>query len=487
MNLAFDHEFQKLSETVLLNLFDSSKKIHASNTGKHEFTAKLFSNKEYKLNYLLVKKNSKITVYEEPIYNWKNSPFDYAINELKTGSFEIHAREIISLPLTEGDELVAMARIVKKHLMNIVNDKLPPDERKEVNELIARLKTDKELDKKVMAKLPVVYNDEFSANSSPYKLKVFFEYLYKQGFISEMVPDEKWIEKNKPFNESASEEIEQLKNDINFLFDVCEKNKFTNKKKHQFNDGDNFLYAYEKGIVVESQGLGSYITMKGEEITVFAFDNENESFLKFNNLKDLSNAINKNEASIVDSLILKINNDKVEYINGGTWYCFSSDLHYTRKNIIEEGLGKMNDPIDIQSFEYQLKYAQQNYGSTKFEFLTYKFMTYSSESYYDKKLGIFKSEGITYSKKVDNAQIKIDEEIPKKFDYCIPIKKIEFLQKEWLEGLEYLVDVLKIHEPIPTVSNTDNKVQDVKDAVSHFEKMIPKLKQKLENQNKLKM
>lgn len=487
LHLAHDNEFLKLSETVLLNLFDSNTKVHASKTDKHAFEAKLFSNKEHKLNYLLVKKGNKITVYEEPIYSWKNKPFDYAIEELKSGSYEIHAREIISLPLTEGDELIAMARIMKKYLINIGKNNLPPDEKKEADDMFERVTSDPELDKKVMEKLGVVYGHEFSCNSNPYKLKILFEYFYKQGLISDMVPDEKWVEKNKIFNESASEEVEQLKNDINFLFDICEQHKFTNKKKYKFNDGDNFLYGHNNGMVVESQGMGAYITMKGDEIIVSAFDKENEGFLKHTTLSNLVNGLKSNEDSIIDSVILKVNKDKVEYVNVNTWYCFSSDLENTRKSIIEEKLGKMNDPIDIQSFDYQLKHAQHNLGLTKFKFLTYVFMTYSSESNYNKKLGIFNNENVTYSKKLANTSVNLNEDIPKKFDYCVPMKDIPFLQKDWLEGLEYMVDILKNHAPIPTVSNTKDKVQDVKDVVAHFEAMIPKLREKLQKKDKLKM
>jgi hypothetical protein len=486
LSLARDDEFQKLSETVLLNLFDSNAKIHASKTDKHAFEAKLFSNKAHKLNYLLVKKDNKISVYEEPIYTWKNTPFDYAIKELKSGSYEVHAREIISLPITGGDEIVAMARILKKYFDNIIKKHLSPDEKKECDELAAKLQADPELDKQVMEKLKIVYNGDFSCTSSPYKLKVFFEYLYNQGLLSSPVPDEKWVEKNQLANKAATVEFEQLKTDINFLFDVCEKNKFTSKKKYQFNDGDNFLFSQDNGIVVESQGMASYITMKSEEITIYAADNEGEGFFKHNKLKELLAGIKSGQDSMIDSVILKANNNQVEYINLNSWYCLSSDVENTRKNVISDGVGEMSYPIDIQSFDYQLKYAQQNYDFTKFEFLASRFMTYSSESYYDKELGIFKNEDITYSKKVADSKID-DTEIPEKFSYCIPIKKIPYLQKEWLEGLEYMVDVLKTNAPIPTVSNTDDKVQDIKDAALHFEAMIPKLKEKLKKQDKLKM
>lgn len=488
-SLARDNEFLKMSETVLLNLFDSNEKIHASNTGKKEFTAKIFSNKDHKLNYLLVKKEGQITVYEEPIYSWEKLPFDYAIKELKSGSYEIHAREIMSILLTNGDddELMAMAKVVKKHLKSMFKNNLSQDEKKEVDKVLEQVKADPELEKKVMKKLQSIYGDEFKCNSNPYKLKVFFEYLYNQGLISEMISDDKWIEKNQPFNDYASEPVDQLKTDINFLFEVCDKNKFTSKKKYQFNDADNFLYAHNGGMVVESQGLGAYITMKGEEITVYAFDKENEGFLKYTNLSKLVESIKNGKDSLIDSVILKINQDKVEYVNANTWYCFSSDLENTRKSIIEEELGEMSYPIDIQSFEYQLKYSQQNYGFTKFEFLANKFMIYGAESNYDKTLGIFTNEDITYNKNIADSTIKVDEEKTTEFSYCIPIKKIPYLQKEWLEGLEYLVDVLKTDAPIPTVSNTKDKVQDVKDAVLHFEKMIPKLKAKLNETNKLKM
>lgn len=486
LSLANDTDFLKLSETVLLNLFDSNTKVHASQTDKHKFTAKLFSNELHKLNYLVVKKNNKISVYEEPIYSWKNSPFEFMLKELKSGSFEIHAREIMSLPLEGNDEILVMAKIAKKHLSNIFKNNLSEDEKKEGEALMEKLKANPKLDEQVMEKLKLVYSSNFSCTSSPYKLKVFFEYLYNQGLLSEMVPDEKWLEKNKGANKEATVEFEQLKTDINFLFEVCEKNKFTSRKKYQFNDGDNLLYAQENGIVVESQGMGSYITMKGEEITIYAFDNEGEGFFKHNKLKELLAGIKSGQDSMIDSVILKANNDKVEYININSWYCLSTDLEYTRKNAISDDVGEMSYPIDIQSFDYQLKYAQQNYDFTKFDFLASRFMTYSSESYYDKELGIFKNEDITYSKKVAESNID-NTEIPEKFSYCIPIKKIPYLQKEWLEGLEYLVYVLKTHAPIPTVSNTDDKVQDIKDAALHFEAMIPKLRTKLQKQNKLKM
>jgi hypothetical protein len=490
-SLAKDNEFQKMSETVLKNLFDSNEKLYASKNGKKAFEAKLFSNKEQKLNYLLVKKEDNITVYEEPIYSWKNTPFDYAVKELKEGSPEIHSREILSLPLVGSDEILEMAKVIKKYLFNVVDDKLSPLERKEADAMAEKLEKDPELEKKVMSKLSLALDNELKCTSNPYKLKVFYDYLYNQGLLSESIPDEKWIDKNvvykgPGYNRSPFQQMEQLKTDINFLFDVCDQNKFSSKKKFTFNDADNFFYGQGNGMVIESQGMGAYVTMKGEEITVYAFDKEGEGFLKYNTLPALVDSIEKGTNTVLDSVILKINKDDIEYMNVNSWYCFSTDVEYTRKNIISEGLGIMSYPIDIQSFDYQLKFTQQEYGFTKFEFLASRFMTYSSESNYDKKLGIFTNEDITYSKDIENAKID-DTEIPEKFSYCIPMKNIPYLQKEWIEGLEYMVEVLKTHSPMPSVSNSDNKVQDIKDAATHFEAMIPKLKAKLQKENKLRM
>lgn len=489
-NLAKDNEFLKMTDTVLSTLFDSNEKVYASKAGKKAFEAKLFSNKEEKLNYLVVKKEDSITVYEEPIYSWKNTPFDYMVKELKEGSNEIHGREILSLPLKNNDEIFEMAKVVKKYLFNAVQDNLSPSERKEANELMKKLETDPQLDKKVMSKLPLALESDFKCTTNPYKLKVFYDYLYGQGLLSDLVPDEKWIEKNAIYkgfghNKSPFQQMVQLKTDINFLFEVCDQNKFTSKNKFQFNDADNFFYGQDNGMVIESQSMGAYVTMKGEEITVYAFDKENEGFLKYNSLSTLLTSIEKGDNTLLDSVILKVNKDDIEYINVNSWYCFSTDVEYTRKNIISEDLGVMTYPIDIQSFDYQLKFSQQEYGFTKFEFLAARFMIYSSDKYYDKKLGIFTNEDITYSKAIADSEID-DIRIPKKFSYCIPMEKIPYLQKEWLEGLEYMVEVLKTHAPIPTVSNTDDKVQDIKDAAQHFESMIPNLKAKLQKKNQLK-
>lgn len=412
------------------------------------------------------------------------------VKELKEGSDEIHAREIMSLPIVSSDELFEMSKLIKKYLRNTLEDNLSPQERQQANALVEKLKGNPELDKKVMEKMYSTFDDGFKCTSNPYKLKLFYNYLYAQGLLSETVPDTTWLEKNsilkgKFVNKTGSQQVDQLKTDINFLFNVCDQNKFTNKKKFSFNDTDNFFYGYENGIVVESQGMGAYINMKDDDITVYAFDKENEGFLKYNTLTQLIDSIKKGTNTTIDSVILKINKDEIEYINVNCWYCFSTDLDYTRKSIISEGLGVMTYPIDIQSFDYQLKFSQKVYYFTKFEFLASRFMTYSSEQYYDKKLGIFKNDDITYSKNIADSKID-DTDIPEKFSYCIPMEKIPYLQKEWIEGLEYMVDILKNHSPIPTVSKSDDKIQDIKDAVAHFEAMIPKLKAKLEK-NKLKI
>lgn len=490
-SLGKDGEFLKMSETVLFSLFDSNEKVYASKTGKKAFEAKLFSNKAEKLNYLVVKREDNITVYEEPIYSWKNAAFDYMIKELKEGSHEIHSREILSLPLVGNDEIFEMAKVVKKHLFNLGSNNSSASERKEGEELVERLSKDPELDQKVMSKLSLALDHDFECTSNPYKLKMFYDYLSKQGFLSDFVSEDKWIEKNKVYkgrgyNRSPFQQMEQLKTDINFLFEVCDQNKFTSKNKHQYNDADNFLYAQKNGIVVESQGMASYITMKGDEITVYACDKEDEGFLEYTSMSKLLNGIEKNENTVLGSVILKLNQDDIEYINVNTWYCFSKDVEYTRKNIISEGLGVMTYPIDIQSFDYQLKFTQQEYGFTKFEFLASRFMTYSAEDNYDKKLGIFTNEDIIYSKDIADSEID-DKEIPESFSYCIPMKNIPYLQKEWLEGLEYMVEVLKTHAPTPSVSNTEDKEQDIKDAATHFEAMIPKLKEKLQKESKPKI
>lgn len=61
--LAKDNEFQTMSETVLINLFNSNDKLYESQTGNKSFEAKLFINEKDKLNYLVVKSDDKIRVY----------------------------------------------------------------------------------------------------------------------------------------------------------------------------------------------------------------------------------------------------------------------------------------------------------------------------------------------------------------------------------------------------------------------------------------
>jgi hypothetical protein len=491
LNLAKDNEFQRITENALTLLFDSSVKVFASKTGNKSFEAKLFTNQLETSNYLVVKKDDNITVYEDPICSLTKNPFEYVVKELKEGSSEIHGREILSLPLKGTDEILEMAKIAKKYLFNSVQDNLSSSERKEANDLMERLKKDPALEKNVMSKLYLVLDNDFKCTSNPYKIKVFYDYLYTQGVLADSFPDEKWIEKNAVYkgpncNQLPFQQMVQLKTDIDFLFNVCDQHQFTSEENFYFNDSDNLFYGQDNGIVIESQSMGAYVTMSGDDITVYAFDKEDEGFLKYNSLSALLKGIKKGDNTLLDSVILKINKNDIEYINVNSWYCFSLDVEFTRKNIISEGLGVMTYPIDIQSFDYQLKFSQQEYGFTKFEFLADKFMTYGSDANYDKKLGIFTNAHTIYSKEIADSQIE-HTEIPEKFSYCIPMKKIPYLQKQWLEGLEYMVEVLKNHAPMPTVSNTEDKAQDIKDAVTHFEKMIPKLKKKLDKQNKLKI
>ncbi len=138
------------------------------------------------------------------------------------------------------------------------------------------------------------------------------------------------------------------------------------------------------------------------------------------------------------------------------------------------GSASANFDVDIRSYAYLRDYYYTEYGYDEFQFLTQTFLTLGGGFDYDEDKGIFYDSDVSYLTDLKQDPNKRDG-VKTSFNYCYPKEDLDYtnLSDEWLDGLIYMVHVLKTDKPTPFVY-----ADQFDEAVSFFENVISELQKK---------
>lgn len=458
--LSSNDEFLNTTRQAIKILFETTGKL-VINDDKNKIYAKIFSNDDAKVNYMVVNTNDKWIVCEEKHFEGNSTPFEYTRQRLTEGSSEIYSIKLLELDQQE----------VKAVFLDV-------NKKAKLNTLLTKVtdKSDTNLDINILSQIQNMLKDitapTFKSTHSPYALKVFFNYLENEKIIKQAPEDSFWEILSTNLVKDVDTFVTEIKMVTEFCFDMCEKHKFTENNKYFFNDSDNSLWSQNRGIVLADQSFSYYITMKGEELTVYACDRDKNNSKKHTYIGDLIHDVNTNPINFVDNVALKVVNNKTVYADNCMIENFTMNLEFGKKALINDKLGNVIYPVDITDYDYQLAYYQKNYGVTEFDFLSKAFLVVGGGFQYDKKNGNLIDNSITYDPEVLNFKAKDKPKKIEKIICCDFSGSYPTLNEKWLKGLKYLTEVLKCDKPIPMISKTDNKEKDVANTVKKIEKFI---------------
>lgn len=229
----------------------------------------------------------------------------------------------------------------------------------------------------------------------------------------------------------------------------------------EFNDADNHIWITpHNNLIISEQSYMYYIDFKDQHnFQIYMIDSANYSDELHQEYKDNFSSINfrdflvllleekiKNKTiSEFDSLVFSFENKEVKFINPLYLKYFTSSIQYSLGFLKSEYDFVEKFPVDIYSYDYQRKYFQHKYNMSEFKFLCQSLLTLGGGFDYDQDKGLFYSCDIEYISNIPDYASKEPVTINQvAYFYPANIKKLD---KDWTQGLKYLVEQLENNHP----------------------------------------
>lgn len=440
---------------------------------------KAYRDLENMVVYIMDKQDKKISVNVDEIHSWNK---DRSTKEIiywqykeKNGKVEknLHMHTVIECNLN-----VPKKKTEKK--------KFPATEEEFVQELMDKAKTEeqKETFTNIISSIKKVFGEKFLSNEDFTKmgeeksnvicstnvgtLQQYTELLNQKGYLSEVYPDDFFSNLNKEGIPKYQQMLADWVIGMNGMTKACEENKHTSEKKaFEFNDLDNHVWTQKGDLILTNQNIGFYFKTQDDNNFIVYFLDEDKDPSK------IDKKLKEGTIKELKDVALKVENGQIVNLNYSLMYCFELDMEFSVKAMKEEGIFKIEYPVDITSYQYQKDYYAHRYGLSEFEFVAQAMMTLGGGFDYDKEKGNFIDDGVKYIPNLPKAENTRDRTF-KGFNYLYP-KKISHLNADWLDGLKYAVEVLKRDMPKPVAFEGDDEEDALKKAIKYYEVKIAKL------------
>lgn len=442
---------------------------------------KAYRDMENMVVYVMDKKDKKITINIDDIHDWNK---DSSTKEIiywqykeKKGKVEenLHMNTVIECDLKEVKKTDN-----KKEQYNTEKDFEDSFLSKANNE------DEKATFAKFISTIKMVFGEKFLSNKEFSKsflngdsenvvcttdvgtLQQYTELLNQKGYLSEVYPDSFFASLNKEGIPKYQQMLPDWVIGMNAMAKACDENKYTSSKKaFEFNDLDNHVWTEKGNLVLTNQNIGFYFKVKDDNNFMVYFLDEDKEPSK------IDKKLKEGTIKELKDVVLKVENGEIVNLNYSLMYCFELDMEFSVKAMKEEGIFKVEYPVDITSYQYQKDYYAHRYGLSEFEFVAQAMMTLGGGFDYDKEKGNFIDDSVKYIPNLPKAKDTRNTKF-KKFNYLYP-KKISYLNADWLDGLKYAVEVLKRDMPKPVAFEGDDEQDALKKAIKYYEIKIAKL------------
>lgn len=304
-------------------------------------------------------------------------------------------------------------------------------------------------------------------------IQQYTQLLNQKGYLKEVYPDDFFTDLNTKATPKYQKMLADWTIGMKGMIKACEENKYNSyEQSFKFNDLDNHVWLKDNKLVVTSQNVGFYFHIKDENnFIIDKLQKEYQCVEK--EIERIDKELEEGIINNVKDVVLKIENGQITQLNFSLMYCFELDMEFSVKAMKEEGIFKIDYPVDITSYQYQKDYYAHIFGFTEFEFLTSAMMTLGGGFDYDKKEGKFIYSGIKYISNLPEAPDTRNKTF-KNFNYLY-LNKISYLNADWLDGLKYVVEVFKKDKPTPLIFKGDNGEDALEQAIQYYETIISKL------------
>lgn len=336
------------------------------------------------------------------------------------------------------------------------------------------------------------FNDtEYNFSNDIYSISLFIKFLKSESYLDSYSHDSLIFDFMNQSAELLKDKFFYLSSSIKNMIECSQKEDLKSyNTSAEFNDGDNHLWITPLNNLVMSEQTMLYCFCFNDinNYDIYMLDTEeypkelyseyeeNYSFISFREflVLNLEQRIKKNDIIGFDDKVFSLVDNKVTFINPlFFYYLFSSFKHFVAFLKEHHNLQE-NYPEDVYSYNYQRKYYKHKYNYNEFQFLCQSFLTLGGGFDYDEQKGILITSDIEYIHnlpEIDDKPVSSIKQIP----YLYP-KEVSFLNKDWIQGLNYLVEQLEINKPdfVGYDTRFKNKEEAFKKSIAYMKKIIKK-------------
>lgn len=128
-------------------------------------------------------------------------------------------------------------------------------------------------------------------------------------------------------------------------------------------------------------------------------------------------------------MFLRPKDNRVVFSDSNFAYVLEINLEFFKNWIEEEFSVVAKYPVDIYSYDYQVKYHQKMYGYTEFEFIAHCLLTLGNGI--SQENGNFYNPKVKYIKAIEDIEINERPESFKNMGYCYLLKTKMELNDDW--------------------------------------------------------
>lgn len=400
---------------AIIKLYDKQTETFVKNG---EVEAKVVSDNNRNIHYLVVKKETEYEVYS----NDRSNEFNYEKKQLSQDEpGEIYSESITTVTTDNDNEEIDL-----DNLGDVPHEKLM----------------------KYLSKMRKSFSGKkVGFGRSAFQLKNFLEFLVEENVLQAF--DIKILVDNPKLYELVDTRLEEFGIVINFLNKVADSHNFTVGKRLSFNDSDSHLWKSGKYLLLDDQNFTYAIDYKdSNNFDIYGvLHGHHTKSKKHSEIENLLEDIKYGQYDFIDHVALSVKNGKTVYADNCFIKSLDMNLLYTKEEVVDRRLGEIEYPIDVRDLDYQMAYSCKRYGNTRESFLMHALFVLGNGFTYDKDSGRIYSDIPYDSSVLKNYEVPKSDEKFTELGYFYPKDGISKLDEKWTNALEYIVNRIKTDKP----------------------------------------
>lgn len=414
-HLLENKDFVNQVTQAIINLYEKQADIFVKNASVE---AKTVTDKNRNIHYLIVKRETEYEVYSDD----RSNEFNYEKEQLSQDDrASIYSESIVTVTTDTDNEEIDL-----DNLGDVPHEKLM----------------------KYLSKMRKSFSGKkVGFARSAFQLQNFLNFLVEEKLMPSF--DSNILINNPKLHELVDTRLEEFGIIINFLNEVADNHNFTIEKRFTFNDCDSHLWKSGKYLLLDDQNFTYAIDYKDpSHFDIYGvLHGHHTKAKKHSEIEPLLEDLKNDSYNFIDHTALSVRNGKTVYADNCFVNSLDMNLLYTKEEVVDEGLGKIEYPIDVRDLDYQMAYSCKRYGNTKEDFLMHALFVLGNGFNYDKNSGRIYSDIPYDSSVLKDYEIPTSNEKFTELGYFWPKDGLGNLDEKWTNALEYIVNRIKTDQP----------------------------------------